>query len=586
MKHFLAVLFLALSCGEPSRVASAGPGIPEPVPLAEEHSLALDPAVSGDGRWLAFASDGGGPGFLRLWVRPLAGGSARQLTPDAGDAREPSFSPDGSLLAYRGESGGGGVYLLRLDGSPTRLLAPGGRRPRFSPDGRRIAYHSATGLFLIDVAGGQPRRIHASASDAAWSPDGQHLIFNVCGDAAEGACDWWVSPVDGGAPLAVGAARLFKQVHLSGQPSPDLWLSSGNSIVFAGKTGDQTRLWALDLNPATHQAEGAPRRLTASPRDERSPVAAPDGRILFASRQENIDIYTMALEADLATAKGPATRLTSDPSIDQRPTLSLDGNKLAWETNRGGNFEVWTRDMVSGQERAITSGPLREHMPALARDGANLLYDAHDGDKVTIFASSFQGGDPVKISEENVGQGAFQWSADASAFLYFHRAPPGTVGLMNLTSKKRTPLLRHPKYNLSLSDARLSPDGKWIAFPVPYAPHRSRLAVARLTGKVIEDERDWTYLTPEAWNASQPEWSPNGRWLYFLSDQTGRLAVYAMPLSSVKTAGSAPRPVLDFPSARIAIAEMRPRDIGLAIGKSKLALGATRYDATLWSIRP
>ena len=236
MKRLLAVLLLVLSCGGPSRVSGAGPAIPDPVPLAEEHSLALDPAVSNDGRWLAFASDGGRPGVLRLWLRPLAGGSTRQLTADASDAREPSFSPDGNILAYRGESGGGGVYLLRLDGSPPRLLASGGRRPRFSPDDRRIAYHSATGLFLIDVEGGQPRRIHASASDAAWSPDGKHLIFNVCSDAATGTCDWWVGPADGGTAVAVGAARLFKQVHLSGQPSPDLWVPSGNSIVFAGKT--------------------------------------------------------------------------------------------------------------------------------------------------------------------------------------------------------------------------------------------------------------------------------------------------------------------------------------------------------------
>jgi Tol biopolymer transport system component len=155
---------------------------------------------------------------------------------------------------------------------------------------------------------------------------------------------------------------------------------------------------------------------------------------------------------------------------------------------------------------------------------------------------------------------------------------------MNLSTKERTPLLRHPKFNLSLADARLSPDDRWIAFPVPYAPHRSRLAVARITGKVIEDERDWTYLTPETWNASQPEWSPNGQWLYFLSDQTGKLAVHALAMSAAKTATAAPRLVLDFPSASLGIAEMRPRDIGLAIAKDKMALAATAYTGKLWSV--
>ena len=572
---------LSLSSGAPS-------AIPAPVPLSEEHSLALDPAVSNDGRWLAFASDRGGAGFLQLWLRPFSGGNARQLTEGSSDAHQPTFSPDGSMLAYRGEANGGGVYLLRLDGGLPRLLVPGGHRPRFSPDGGTILYHGRTGLFLIDIGGGQPRPLHPnlhSAIGAAWSPEGKHIIFSACDGTAAASCDWWVSTAAGGVPVSTGAAKLFQQLHLTGLPSPDLWLSPGK-ILFTARTGDHTRLWALPLNPTTFQPEGAPNRLTASEQDERSPAAAPDGRILFAGRQENIDIYTLPMNTDAATRKGPLARLTTDPSIDQRPTLSVDGKKLAWETSRGGNFEVWARDLVSGQEWGLTNGPLREHMPALSRDGTKLLYDAHDGDKVTIFESAFQGGKPVKIWEENIGQGTFQWSANSSAFLYFHRTPPGTIGLMNLSTKKRTPLLRHPNYNLSLADARLSPDDRWIAFPVPYAPHRSRLAVARITGRVIENERDWTYLTPETWNASQPEWSPNGQWLYFLSDQTGTLAVSALQLSPAKTAKAAPQPVLDFPSARLTIAEMRPRDIGLAIAKDKMALAAAAYTGTLWSVHP
>ncbi len=543
--------------------------------------MAMDPAVSSDGRWLAFSSDRGG-----LWLRALAGGSAHALKDGLSDAREPAFSPDGMALAYRSEANGGGVYLQRLDGGSPGLLAPGGHRPRFSPDGRRIVYHTAAGVFVVEIDAGEPRLLYPSASDAAWSPDGRQLIFKLC--AGTGACTWWVGPAAGGSPIAIAAvAKLFQQHHLSGEASPDLWLSSGKTIVFAGKTGDQTRLWALDLNPTTFQTEGSLHRLTTSEHDERSPTAAPDGRIVFASRQENIDIYSLPLDADLATTKGSLTRLTGDPSIDQRPSLSLDGKKLAWETSRGGNSEVWVKDLISGQERGITSSPLREHMPALSADGAKLLYDAHDGDKVTIFQSSFAGGEPpVKVWEENVGQGSFQWSANGGSLLYFHRAPPGTVGLMSLSSKQRTPLLRHPKYNLSLADARLSPDERWIAFPVPFAPHRFRLAVARLTGRVIEDERDWTYLAPETWNASQPAWSPNGQFLYFLSDQNGKLAFHALQLTPEKTTKSAPQLVQEFTSASLAIAEMRPRDIGLAIAKDKMALAAAEYKAALWSVLP
>ncbi len=77
--------------------------------------------------------------------------------------------------------------------------------------------------------------------------------------------------------------------------------------------------------------------------------------IAIASWAENIDIWLLPLDANRARPTGTLTRLTSDPSIDQRPSLSLDGKKIAWETSRGGNFEVWVKDLVSGEEKGLTS---------------------------------------------------------------------------------------------------------------------------------------------------------------------------------------------------------------------------------------
>ena len=308
-------------------------------------------------------------------------------------------------------------------------------------------------------------------------------------------------------------------------------------------------------------------------------IALALGSLAFVSRADNIDIWILPLDADRAKPTGALMRLTRDPAIDQRPSLSADGRKIAWETSRGGNFDVWVKDLVSGEEKAITRGPLRQHMPAMAPDGSKLVYDAHDGEKVTVFMIDWRRLEPVKVREENVGQGSFQWTKKADSVLYFHREAPGSVGLMNLSTKNRTVLLRHPKLNLSLADARLSPDGRWIAFPVPLDAHRSRMAVARVTGKVIEDERAWIYLTPESFNASQPEWSPNGRWLYFLSDQSGRLAVWSLNLSGDMKPRGTPRLVLDPATGRLTISAMRPRDIGLSVARDKLALAITESSA-------
>jgi Tol biopolymer transport system component len=418
------------------------------------------------------------------------------------------------------------------------------------------------------------------ASHATWSGDGRRLALSGCREESEDSCDWWVTPVDGSNATATGAAKLLRESHIAGA-LPDLWTES--EIVFAGRTGEKTRLWSLGISTQNWQAAGKPRRVTTGDRDERAPAAGADGSIIFTSRTENVDVWILPLDANSGKTTGALTRVTSDAAIDQRPSLSSDGKRVAWETSRGGNFEVWVKDLVSGEERGLTNGPLREHMPALSRDGSRLVYDSHDGETVTVLESAFGGGVPVQVWQENVGQGSFQWTTNGDSVLYFHREPPGTVGLMNLKSKKRTVLLRHPKFNLSLADARLSPDGRAIAFPVPFAPHRSRLAVARLQGKVIEEERDWAYVTPEAHNAFQPEWSPDGRRLYFLSDQNGRLAVWTLALSRELRPQGDPQAVLDLPGRGRSIAEMRPRDIGLSVASDKLALGVAEYSGGLWS---
>ncbi|MFN7934700.1 MAG: hypothetical protein U0R19_15325 [Bryobacteraceae bacterium] len=548
---------------------------------------AVDPAVSADGQWLAFASTRDKSGFQHIWLRPLDGGNARPLTGGPQDDSEPAFSPDGRSVAYRSETGGGGIYLVPTNRGKPRLLAAGGHRPRFSPDGARIVYWSSNGLFVRDLKKNQPQAIHPgfhSAKHPLWSPDGKQLLFAGCKDSTEASCDWWISPSNGGEAIATNAAVHFRQLHMDGLPVAGAWLAAGNAVLFSAKIGENTRLWTLRLNNG--RVDAAPRRMTSADADERNPSIAPDGRVFYSSRTANIDVYTLPLQADAAATKGALQRLTTDAALDQRPSLSRDGKRIAWETSRGGNFEVWVKDLITGTEKGLTSGPLREHMPALSPDGASLVYDAHDGEKVTVYRSAFSGGEAVKVHEENVGQGSFQWTAQADSVLYFHREPPGTVGLLNLATKQRTVLMRHPKLNLSIADARLSPDGKWIVFPVPFAPHRSRLALAPVTGKVIDNESQWTYLLPEDYNSAQPEWSPNGKWIYYLSDQSGTLAVWALPMNAEGQPAGQSKRILDLTGPRLSINELRPRDIGLSIAADKLALAVAEYSGTLWSVRP
>ncbi len=198
----------------------------------------------------------------------------------------------------------------------------------------------------------------ASAREGVWSPDGKYLIFAGCRDASATSCDTWVARLEGGEPVATGVAR-----HLGGQPTPDLWLAATRSSLRL-RTVTKVDSGSRSLR-MTRGGRSAPTASRSDEYDAGSSAAGPGGKIVFAGRTMNIDLWSLPLDADHARVTGTLTRLTVDPAIDQRPSLSVDGRKVAWETSRGGNFEVWVKDLVSKKEHGLTSGPLREHMPAI-----------------------------------------------------------------------------------------------------------------------------------------------------------------------------------------------------------------------------
>jgi DNA-binding winged helix-turn-helix (wHTH) protein len=154
--------------------------------LTTDTGLTYQPALSPDGKLVAYASDRAGEGKLDIWVQQVPRGEPIRVTHDAADDYEPSFSPDGRSIVFRSDRAGGGIYVVSTLGGEARKIVEKGHQPRYSPDGAWIAYwvgwagrreHGGP-LYVVPSAGGQPKRLATTFGHSpVWMPDGKHLLF-------------------------------------------------------------------------------------------------------------------------------------------------------------------------------------------------------------------------------------------------------------------------------------------------------------------------------------------------------------------------------------------------------------------------
>jgi Tol biopolymer transport system component len=558
-----------------------------------------EPAASADGTFLAYASDRNSDGNLNIWIQQADGNEARQLTDDPADDREPAFAPDGETIAFRSERDGGGVFLVPAKGGPARLLAREGRRPRYSPDGRWIAYwvgpagfapkaDRAYATFVIPAAGGAPRQLRpdfASSTYPVWSPDSKRLLFLGQPDAGRNdpdSLEWWVASLDGGQLNNTGACTLFRGAGVlpyTQMALPGDW--KGNSVFFSIPATEGANIWRAGMAPDKLDVTAKPVRVTSGKGMEIQPHALVGGRVAFSRQSYNADIWGIPVSANEGKLNGDPKRWTRDPGIDIAPSLTADGTKLLFQSNRTGHYEPWLVEVPGGKDTRVTASAQDQLFPVISPDGSKVAYSEH---RIRRFEQFFRplGAGTAELLCDDCGAAVSGWSRDGKAVLIDSLAADKShlsVSLIRLGAEGKTLLLEDTRYDVS--QARFSPDGRWIVFVVRMGGV-SRLYLTSYHDRTPLPSKEWIPLTDgKTWETS-PQWSPDGKLVYFTSTRDGYRCVWAQHLDAANKPSGPAFAVAHFHTARSSPARLPFDNMDLFVGRDQILVSLGDLTGNIW----
>ena len=357
-------------------------------PVTSEPGLELHPALSPDGKVLAYAA---GPiGAMRVYVRSVSGGTpvpvARELMVDQ---QRPSWSPDGTRLLF---ASAGSIYVVQALGGAPRVLGPG-FLAIWSPDGKSYAYSWRDTLFVRAIEGGTPRLLDTGPElhSPAWSPDGKFIAYiqSNAGFATGSNILGNLSPTylklvaaAGGAPLVL-AERKF----LNMSPA---WMPDSRHLLFMSTRDGGRDLYSLAINGSA-QPRGEAIRLTTGMDIGTFSVAA-DGRTLAYSAFTNTsNVWAVPIPASGTVSEKEATQLTTGTQHVEGVGLSRDGQWLAFDSDRQGNPDIYRVPVAGGETQQVSTDPSFDFIPTWSPDGKRIAFQSWRNASRDIFVINADG---------------------------------------------------------------------------------------------------------------------------------------------------------------------------------------------------
>ncbi|HUD71136.1 MAG TPA: hypothetical protein VMQ62_04165, partial [Dongiaceae bacterium] len=453
---------------------------------------------------------------------------------------EPTVSPDGSRIVYC-TAGKSGLALRQMDREEAVLLAGtrGAEAASISPDGRRVAIVADGKLRTMALDGGSPVEIADAnmSSRPAWIPDGSlvyvaayneglrqvpqtggSLVTLTTPDAAAGELGHWhpatlpdghsvlftIFRKGGAVASQVGVVdlRTHERRVLVEEGCSARWSPSGHLLFARGDT-----LYAAPFDAATNTLTGA-----ALPVLPGVAVDAFNASGQFDLGADGTLVYfptTSAIRRLVWREAGGAERsITTEEHPYQYPAISPDGRTLAVTVFEHGAADLWRVDLERGVLSRLTTRPQTEFLPCWSPDGRRLAFVSDDR-TFTIYAMPSDGSAPPEmLHQDDVDTIVSDWSPDGRTLAFSKSTGPtrGDLWLLDVSTRQARPFLESPATE---GQMHFSPDGRRVAF-VSDESGRNEIYVASADGSGGK-----TRISTAG--GTEPRWSRDGRAVFYRS---------------------------------------------------------------------
>jgi serine/threonine protein kinase len=473
------------------------------------------PAVSPDGKRIAFTASVDVPGNSSLFIRPLSAETATEVPIPTG-AVWPFWSPDGQQIAFF--SRGAGFPLQRVDisgGSPVTIcpftsIGAGGT---WSRDGVILFSQQPDLLYKVNAAGGEAKPLRSPAEGETaqrWPqflPDGKHYLYLSMSSR----------PDQQG--IYAGSLDSNERKFIVDTNAQAFYVEPGQLLFMRGNV-----LMAQPFDVRNLKLQGEPRQVADS--IERIDLSAPFPGAIFAASPSGVLVWrrgTLSPESVLQWVDRSGRKLgaVGEPADYSNPALSPDNRRLAIgirdpQTN---TRDIWIFDLLRGTKTPMTRGPADNLDSIWSPDGTRIAFSSTRAGQRDIYQTPADGSGSAELLLGGKGgpKNVEDWSLDGQYLVYNY--PTGSrfgVGLYVLPlAGDRTPV---PFVNTELNaqQGQFSPNGRWLAYR-SLESGKSEVYVRGITPDSLRPRGRWQISSA---GGEIPRWRRDSKELFYHSGTT------------------------------------------------------------------